>query len=149
MNIEKKLNELGYELTTIDESKFLYAGCVQTGNLIFLSGQVSSVNGVLPYTGVVGDNVSLEQAQQSAVHSTLNLLSVLKKHLGDLDKINRVVKVNGYVASTPQFTGQPAVINAASELLNQLFEPKHARAALGVVSLPGGAPVEIEMVVEI
>ncbi|MFD0871284.1 putative endoribonuclease L-PSP [Chlamydia abortus] len=151
MNIEQKLIDMGLQLPVKKAKDAPFAAFSTVGNLIFLSGQTPSVDGSMAYKGIVGADVSIEQAKESAVVCTLNLLAALKQATGDLAKVKRVVKLNGYVASSPDFTKHPEVINASSELLNRLFDeaPKHARAAIGVSSLPGGAPVEIEMIVEI
>lgn len=149
--IENKLKELGFELPQPSQKQIPFELGVIVGNLIFLSGQTSTKNGKISSKGIVGVNVNVEQAKEAAIICTLNLLANLKQLVGDLDKVKRIVKVNGYVASSHNFTDQPLVINAASDLLNELFgkDSKHARAAVGVVSLPGGSPVEIEMIAEI
>jgi enamine deaminase RidA (YjgF/YER057c/UK114 family) len=150
MDIESKLKELGMELPQVSQKQYPFAPGVISGNLAFMSGQTPSIDGSMPYKGIVGSNVTLKQAQESAIICTLNLFAGMKLLLGDLNRVKRIVKVNGYVASTPDFTDQPEVLNAASNLLNDLFgtDLKHARAAIGTASLPGGAPVEIEMIVE-
>lgn len=118
---------------------------------VFLSGQTPRVNGTQKYSGIVGEDISVEQAKDAARICTLNLLAALKGIIGDLNKVKRIIKMDGYVASTSDFKNHPIVINAASELLHDIFgkENGHARKAVGLASLPGGAPVEIEMIVEI
>jgi len=124
---------------------------VQVDNLLFLSGNTCYENGKLLYTGRVGAELTMEQGYLAARQAALNLLSVIKATLGDLDRVERVVKLNGYVNSAPDFDRQPEVINGASELLVKVFGPrgKHARTSIGVSDLPGHIPVEIEMVVQI
>lgn len=151
MSIYQKLNELNIELLPCSNKEYPFAPGVIAGNLVYLSGQTPSVKGEIQVKGIVGSNVTLEQAQEAAKTCILKLLSALEGLIGDLNKVKRIIKVNGYVASDKEFTQQPVVINAASNLLNEIFgiDHKHARVALGCSSLPNGAPVEIEMVVEI
>ena len=103
------------------------------------------------FTGRVGEESNIEQGYQAARQTMLNLLSVIKAELGDLDRVERIIKLNGYVNSAPDFDKQPAVINGASELLEEIYGPrgKHARTSIGVSDLPGHIPVEIEMVVQV
>lgn len=121
------------------------------GNLIYSSGQTPTREGKLVFTGRVGTELSVDQGYQAARLACLNCLSQLQYVLGNLDRIKRIVKVNGYVRSSPGFGDQPKVINGASELLLEIFgdDGKHARTAIGVSELPFGAPVEIEMIAEI
>lgn len=151
MNIEGKLKELKRELPPPSQRVFPFAPGIIIGNLVHMSGHTPTVNGSMPYKGIVGSNVTVEEAQECAIICTLNIFTALKGLLGDLNRVKRVVKMTGFVASTPDFFDQPAVMNAASHLLNEIFGPevKHSRSAIGVASLPGGAPVEIEMMVEI
>ncbi|MCM3760440.1 RidA family protein [Alkalihalobacillus oceani] len=151
MNYEKKLADLNIQLPTLAKSNLPFANGVIVDNLLYLSGQTPMVDGEMKYLGTVGSTISIEEAEEAARICTLNLLAVMKEMLGNLERVKRVVKMNGYVASLPDFTEQPRVINAASNLLNDIFgeDKPHARAALGVASLPGGTSVEIEMVVEI
>jgi enamine deaminase RidA (YjgF/YER057c/UK114 family) len=125
-----------------------YVPAVQTGNLIFSSGQLPMVNGALAATGKVGADITPEQAKELAQVCALNALAAIGA-LVNLDDIAQIVKVVGFVASAPGFTGQPGVVNGASELFGALFGEagKHARSAVGVAELPLGAPVEIEVVV--
>ena len=118
--------------------------------MLFVSGQLCLVDGALLYKGRVGQEVSLEQAYEAARAATINSLAVIKKELGSLDRVKRVVKVVGYVASGTDFYDQPKAINGASELLVATFgdQGRHARAAVGVNSLPLNSPVEIEIMIE-
>jgi enamine deaminase RidA (YjgF/YER057c/UK114 family) len=123
---------------------------VRSGALVFTAGQLPMVAGALPATGKVGAEVSAEDAMEFARIAALNALAAIDALVG-LDAVTRVVKVVGYVASAPSFTGQPAVVNGASVLLGEIFGDagRHARSAVGVAALPLDAPVEIELVVEI
>jgi len=151
MNIEMKLREKNINLPKLPKAEYPFAPGVVCGNIVYLSGQVPAINGKIEKTGIVGDNVNVEEAEEAAVICTLNLLSTLKDMIGDLNKVKRIINVKGYVASKNDFIDQPKVINAASNLLNEIFgtENKHARVAIGVAVLPLGAPVEIEMIVEL
>jgi enamine deaminase RidA (YjgF/YER057c/UK114 family) len=124
---------------------------VQSGNLVFTAGQIPLVEGKLVATGKVGKEISVEQAKDIARICALNAVAAIKGVVGDLDRVKKVVKVVGFVASTPDFTQQPQVINGASELLEQIFGENglHARSAVGVAVLPLDAPVEVELIVEI
>lgn len=150
-NIEQKLTDLDLKLPLSGSKKLPFASGVIVDDLVYLSGQTALVNGEMKYTGTVGSSVTLEEAEEAAKICILNLLGALKELIGNLDKVKRVVKLNGYVASEKTFTQQPQVINAASKLLNDIFgeENLHARVAIGCASLPGGTPVEIELIVEI
>jgi len=151
MAVDERLKELGIILPEAPKPLGSYVPCVQTGTLIFLSGNLPLKDGTLLYSGKLGDTVSLEEAQIACRQTVINALSVLKSHIGDLDKIARCVKLNGFVASSDTFTDQPKVLNAASELLFQIFGEKgrHARAAIGVNVLPLNSPVEIDFVFEV
>jgi enamine deaminase RidA (YjgF/YER057c/UK114 family) len=124
---------------------------VRDGALVWTSGQLPMVDGTLAATGVVGAEVSAEQAADLARICALNALAAIKAEVGDLDAVERVVKVVGFVASAPEFTAQPAVVNGASTLLGEVFGEagKHARSAVGVAALPLGAPVEVELIVRV
>lgn len=126
-----------------------YVPALRYGDLVYTSGQLPMVDGELLATGIVGDGITVEQAQQCAQQCALNALAAVQSVAGDLSRVERIIKVVGFVASAPDFTGQPAVINACSELLGAVFGEQgvHARSAVGVAALPLGAPVEIEMVV--
>lgn len=144
------LAELGIALPTVVPPLAAYVPAVRTGSLVFTAGQLPMTDGKLPVTGKVGGEVSVAQAHALARTCALNALAAVHSLVG-LDSVVRVVKVVGYVASTADFTGHPSVVNGASELLGQVFGSAgaHARSAVGVASLPLGAPVEIELVVEI
>jgi enamine deaminase RidA (YjgF/YER057c/UK114 family) len=145
-----RLKELGIELPAVAAPLAAYVPATQSGQWVFTSGQLPFVDGKLPATGKVGAEVSPEEAKQYAATCILNALAAVHALVG-IDSIKRVVKVVGFVASAEGFTGQPAVINGASELLGEIFgdEGKHARSAVGVAELPIGAPVEIELIVEV
>ncbi len=150
MTIEQKLAELGLELPTVAAPAGAYVPAVISGNLVFTAGQIPLVDGALMATGKVGNEISPEFAKEIAQRCALNALAAIKSVLGDLSRVKRVVKVVGFVASTPEFTGQPGVLNGASELLGKVFGDAglHARSAVGVASLPLDAPVEVELIVE-
>lgn len=150
-SIEQKIKDLGLSLPETSKPLAAYIPAVQSGNLVFTSGQLPMVEGSLPLTGKVGDQVSAEQAKDLARQCALNALAAIKMVTGDLEKIVRVVKVVGFVASTPDFTGQPGVINGASEFLGEVLGERgvHARSAVGVAVLPLDSPVEVELIVEI
>jgi enamine deaminase RidA (YjgF/YER057c/UK114 family) len=145
-----RLAELGVELPAVPAPVAAYVPAVRTGSLVYTSGQVPFVDGRLVATGKVGDAVSPEQAAGLARTCALNGLAAVHDLVG-LDSVVRVVKVLGFVASTPEFTGQAAVINGASELLGQVFGDAgaHARSAVGMAVLPLDAPVEVELIVEV
>ncbi|MFH9420004.1 RidA family protein [Streptomyces sp. NPDC017529] len=149
--VEAKLAELGLKLPQVVPPLAAYQPAVRSGAYVHTSGQLPMVDGALPATGKVGAEVSPEQAKELAATCALNALAAVKSVIGDLDKIVRVVKVVGFVASAPGFTGQPGVVNGASELLGEVLGDKgvHARSAVGVAVLPIDAPVEVEMQVEV
>ena len=128
-----------------------YVPAVRTGNYVYTSGQLPMVDGSLVATGKVGAEITAEQAKDLARICALNALAAVKAEVGDLAAVRRVVKVVGFVASAPDFTGQPGVINGASELLGEVFGDRgvHARSAVGVAVLPLDAPVEVELLVEV
>ncbi|HET7780691.1 MAG TPA: RidA family protein [Arthrobacter sp.] len=128
-----------------------YVPVRQVGNLVFTAGQTPTRDGVLTISGKLGRELTIEQGQEASATAVLNCLAALKQHLGSLDRIVSVVSLTGYVASAEGFGDQPAVINGASLVLEQAFGDKgrHARAAVGVAELPGLAPVEIAMIVEV
>jgi len=123
---------------------------VVSGNLVFTSGQLPMVEGVLPATGKLGAAVSAEEGKELARQCALNALAAVESVIGSLDRITRIVKVVGFVASDPSFTGQPGVINGASDVLGEIFGDAgvHARSAVGVAVLPLDSPVEVELIVE-
>ncbi|POX41924.1 LysR family transcriptional regulator [Streptomyces sp. Ru73] len=149
--VEDKIESLGLKLPDVVPPLAAYQPAVRSGNYVFTSGQLPMVDGALPATGKVGGEVNAEQAKELAGVCALNALAAVKSVVGDLDKIVRVVKVVGFVASAPDFTGQPGVVNGASELLGEILGDKgvHARSAVGVAVLPVDAPVEVELQVEI
>lgn len=151
MSPEEKLKELGIELPEAPIPLGSYVPFVRTGNLVFLSGMLPLREGKLMRQGRVGKDISLDEAREEARMATINALSVLKAHLGSLDKVKRCVKITGYVASSPDFTEQPKVLNAASDLLFEIFGEKgrHVRSAVGVNVLPLNSPLEIEFVFEV
>lgn len=151
MSIIDRLKELGIILPTPPRPVAAYVPAVRTGNLLFISGQLPSVDGKVQYTGKVPSEVSPDDAYAAARLAALNALAVAQSELGSLDRVTRVVRVTGHVASAPGFTGQPAVVNGASELLGELFgeRGRHSRAALGAAELPLGACVEVEMILEV
>jgi len=128
-----------------------YRPCVVSGNYIYVSGQLPIKNGELLLKGVVGEDVSLEEAVQAARACAINSLAILKNETGDLNRIKKIVKVTGYVASSENFYQQADVINGASNLYFDVFGEKgvHARAAVGVYKLPINAPVEVDLIAEI
>jgi enamine deaminase RidA (YjgF/YER057c/UK114 family) len=141
-----RLAELGIELPKVTPPLASYVPAVRTGNHVYVSGQVPMADGKLLATGKVGADVTPERAKELAARCALNGLAAVDALVG-LEQIVRVVKVVGFVASAEGFTGQPAVINGASEFLGEAG--KHARSAVGVAELPLGAPVEVEMIVEV
>nr|WSX50640.1 RidA family protein [Streptomyces sp. NBC_00974] len=149
--VDAKLAELGLILPEVVPPLATYQPAVRSGAYVFTAGQLPMIKGSLPVTGKVGAEVSAEQAKELAATCALNALAAVKSVIGDLDKIARVVKVVGFVASAPDFTGQPGVLNGASELLGAVLGDRgvHARSAVGVTVLPLDAPVEIEIQVEI
>jgi enamine deaminase RidA (YjgF/YER057c/UK114 family) len=150
VGVHERLAELGLTLPGVVPPVAAYVPAVRTGSLVFTSGQLPMVDGALPAVGKVGALVTPEQAKDLARLCTLNALAAIDALVG-LDAVVRVVKVVGFVASTADFTGQPAVVNGASELLGEVFGEagRHARSAVGVASLPLDTPVEIELVVEV
>ena len=145
-----RLAELGLTLPPVAAPLASYVPAVRTGNLVFTSGQLPTVDGQLLRTGKVGAEVSPEDAVMLARVSALNALAAIDALVG-LDSVTRIVKVVGFVASAPGFGGQPGVVNGASELLGEVFGEagRHARSAVGVSDLPIDAPVEIELQVEV
>lgn len=151
MKPAEKLAALGLELPPAPKPVAAYVPGVLVDGWIYVSGQLPFVNGQLKYAGKVGRELTVDEGYDAARICALNCLAVAAEVAGDLDRIERVVKVTGYVNSAPGFTGQPAVINGASELLGEIFGPAgtHARAAVGVNELPLNAAVEVEIVVKI
>lgn len=145
-----RLVELGIKLPPVAAPVAAYVPAIRSGAHVFTSGQLPFQDGVLPATGKVGADVGPDDARDQARLCALNALAAVDALVG-LDNIVRVVKVTGYVASAEGFTGQPAVLNGASELLGEIFgeRGRHARAAVGVAELPLGAPVEVDLMVEV
>jgi enamine deaminase RidA (YjgF/YER057c/UK114 family) len=148
---EERIAELGLTLPSDTPPLAAYVPTVRTGNLVFTAGQLPRRDGELVATGKVGAEVTPEVAAEAAAACALNALAAIKVEIGDLSAIRRVVKVVVFVASAPDFTGQPAVANGASELLGKVFGDAgtHARSAVGVAVLPLDVPVEVELVVEV
>jgi enamine deaminase RidA (YjgF/YER057c/UK114 family) len=148
---EERLQELGVSLPAPAVPVAAYVPCVRTGDLVYVSGQVPTVDGKPSHLGHLGDDVDLEEGQAAARACAVNVLAALKAELGELSRVRRVVKVTGFVATTPGFTDMPKVVNAASELFADAFGAagRHARAAVGVAALPLGVPVEVEAIVEV
>jgi enamine deaminase RidA (YjgF/YER057c/UK114 family) len=148
---EARLAELGLTLPGVAAPLAAYVPAARSGDLVWTSGQLPFVDGALVATGKVGAEVEPEAATDLARICALNALAAIKAEIGDLDAIVRIVKVVGFVASAPSFTGQPAVVNGASNLLGEVFGDagKHARSAVGVSVLPLDAPVEVELVVQV
>jgi enamine deaminase RidA (YjgF/YER057c/UK114 family) len=149
--VEDRLAELGLAVPEVAKPVASYVPAVRSGSQIFTSGQLPMRSGQLMMTGKVGAEVSPEDAADCARQCALNAIAAVKAELGDLDRVKRVVKVVCFVASAPDFTGQPQVANGASELLGTAFADAgvHARSAVGVSSLPMDAPVEVEILVEV
>jgi enamine deaminase RidA (YjgF/YER057c/UK114 family) len=150
-NVEKRLKDAGVELPNAAKPVANFVPCVQTGNTLFVSGQVTAWNGEYRYVGKVGREISLEDGQKAARVCALNVLAQAKAHLGDLDRVQRVVMVQGFVNAVPDFTDHPKVINGASDVFVQAFGDagKHARFALGAGSLPFNVAVEVAAVLEV
>jgi enamine deaminase RidA (YjgF/YER057c/UK114 family) len=148
---EERLRELGVSLPAPAVPVAAYVPCVRTGSLVYVSGQVPSVDGKPSHLGHLGGDVDVEDGRAAARICAVNVLAALKAELGELSRVRRVVKVTGFVASTPDFTDHPKVVNAASELFGDAFGDagRHARAAVGVAALPLGVPVEVEAIVEV
>ena len=147
---EERLADLGLSVPEVAKPVAAYVPAVRSGNHVFTSGQLPMRSGELMQTGKVGGDVSPEEAVECAQQCALNAIAAVKAELGDLALVKRVVKVVAFIASTPDFTGQPQVANGASELFGKVFADAgvHARSAVGVPVLPLDAPVEVELVVE-
>jgi enamine deaminase RidA (YjgF/YER057c/UK114 family) len=151
MTPEEKLAELGLAVPEVAAPVAAYIPAVRSGHHVFTSGQLPMQSGQLMATGKVGGEVTEEEAVACARQCALNALAAVRAEVGELSAVKRVVKVVAYVASTPDFTGQPRVANGVSELLGEVFgeSGRHARSAVGVPVLPLDAPVEVELVVEV
>ncbi|HET8602773.1 MAG TPA: RidA family protein [Marmoricola sp.] len=148
---EERLAELGLTVPEVAKPVAAYVPAVRTGNHVYTSGQLPMREGQLLRTGKVGGEVSQEEAVECARQCGLNALAAVRAEVGELAAVKRIVKVVAFVASTPDFTGQPLVANGVSELLGEVFGEagRHARSAVGVPVLPLDAPVEVELVVEV
>ena len=151
MKYEEKLTALGLELPEAPKPVATYVPAVRTGNLLFLSGVLPMRNGQLAFTGKLGRELTVLEGMEAAKVATLNALAIAKQELGSLDRITRVVKVVGHVASADGFTEQPQVLNGASDLLVAIFGDagRHARVATGAAELPRRAAVEIEVILAV
>ena len=150
-DVEKKLKEMGLELITPPKPMANYVRSVRTGNLVYLAGHGPTKADGSNITGKLGKDMTIEQGYEAAKQTGIALLSSLKAEIGDLSKVKRIVKVLGMVNCTPDFTDQPKVINGFSDLMVGLYgeKGKHARSAVGMISLPNNIAVEIEMIVEV
>ncbi|MBM3239034.1 RidA family protein [Candidatus Poribacteria bacterium] len=151
MKIEKRLEELNLTLPELPKPVANYVPAVKAGNLLFVSGHGPGRGEGKLYKGKVGDDLTIEDGYQSARQTALCLISTIKGAIGDLDKVKQFVKVVGFVNCTEDFTDQPKVVNGASDLFVEVFgnKGKHARSAVGMQQLPGGIPVEVEVIVEV
>ena len=147
--IEEKIKTIGIRLPNPPSPAGSYIPVVKSGNLLYVSGQIPMEDGKVVFTGKVSDT-NIETAQKSARICAINILAQIKKELGDLEKISRIVRLSGFVNSGPEFTQQPKVINAASDLFYEIFGEcgKHSRIAVGVSSLPLNSMTEIDAIVE-
>jgi len=148
--IEQKIESLGITLPSPPTPAGSYIPVVSTGDLIFISGQIPVENGKLKFTGKVSDE-NLEIAQQSAKLCAINILAQIKREVGDLDKVSKIVRLSGFVNAVPEFSQHPKVINSASDLIFEIFgeKGKHSRIAVGVASLPLNSMTEIDAIVEV
>ena len=151
MSVNARLAELGISIPEVVPPVAAYVPAVVTGRHVYTSGQLPMRDGSMIAEGLVGSDVDPDVAKDCARQSAINALAAAQSAIGSLDRVTRVVKVVGFVASAPGFTGQPAVINGASEVLLEIFGEagRHARSAVGVAALPINAPVEVEMVLEV
>jgi len=150
--VDARLAELGIEVPEAAAPVANYVGYIQSGNLVFVSGQITLVDGALKFQGKVGAEFSVEEGQEAARICAINIIAQLKAACGgDLDRVQRIVKLGGFVNSTPEFTDQPKVINGASDLMVEVFGDagKHCRAAVSAGALPLGVAVEVDAVAEI
>ena len=151
MSIEERIDKLGLNLPEVPKPVAEYIPAKKSGNLVFCSGQGPVKNGDYIYVGKLGGEVNLEEGYEAAKYCTLNALAAIKSVIGNLDKVEEIIKVRGFVNSKDDFTKQPLVMNGASELLVDIFGEKgrHARSALGTSVLPDNIPVEVEMIVKV
>lgn len=150
-SLEETISKMGIELYAPSKSSGNYVKAVQSGNLLFLAGHVSTRADGSAITGKLGKELTLEQGYEAARITAISLLSTIKNEVGELSRVKRIVKVTGFVNSTPDFTDQPKVINGCSDLLVAIWgdRGKHARSAVGMAALPSNYAVEIEMIVEL
>jgi enamine deaminase RidA (YjgF/YER057c/UK114 family) len=151
MSVEDRLRELGHTLPEPPTPKGVYVTAVEANGMLYTAGSSCFEEGRIKYEGKLGSDLTIEQGRDAAQCTMLNLLSVVKQQIDDLDKIERVVKVVGFIASAPGFGNQPEVLNGASELLGEVLgeRGKHARSVVGVNELPMNTPIEIEMIVKV
>ena len=149
--IEARLKNLKIELPKAAAPVANYVPCVQAGNILFVSGQVTAWNGEFKYIGKVGKDFAIEQAREAARLCALNILAQVRAHLGDLDRVKRVCQVHGFVNAVPDFKDHPKVVNGASDLFVEVFGDagKHARFAVGAGSLPLNVAVEVAAILEV
>lgn len=149
-DVHTRLAEMGIALPSVSPPVAAYVPAVRSGNYVYVSGQLPFVDGALPTTGKVGTDVSPEEAKELAARCAVNALAAIEDLVG-LASVTKIVKVIGFVASAPGFTGQPGVVNGASELFGAVFGEagRHARSAVGVAELPLGTPVEVEVIAEV
>ena len=151
MSFEARIQALDLIIPEPPKPAGHFVPAVQTGNLLFVSGQISAISGQIFIKGKLGRDLSIEQGQEAARLALHNVLAVIRSSVSTLDRIKRIIKLNGWVASAEGFNGQPQVVDGASMLLEEIFGEagKHARAAIGVAELPLGASVELELIVEV
>jgi enamine deaminase RidA (YjgF/YER057c/UK114 family) len=152
MSAEKRITDLGITLPDVAKPRWAYSPCVRTGNLLFVSGQGAVENGRIVHPGKLGANVGIEQGAEAARLCAISALAIVRKQVGSLDRVKRVVKLTVFVASAEGFTEQPTVGNGASELLRDVFGEEAglgARSAVGVAELPLGMSVEVEFIFEV
>ena len=151
MSFETRIQVLGLIIPEPPKPAGHFVPAVQTGNLLFVSGQISAISDQIFIKGKLGRDLSIEQGQEAARLALHNVLAVIRISVGTLDRIKRIIKLNGWVASAEGFNDQPQVVDGASMLLEEIFGEagKHARAAIGVAELPLGASVELELIVEV
>ena len=150
MSVKDRLKEMGISLPEPPQPAGSYTKAVRSGNLLFISGQLPLVKGVVQHGGIVGEDITTDQGQEAARLCALNALSILEIETGSLDSV-RILRIGGYVCSAPGFTGQAQVINGASDLLAAILGERgvHSRLAVGVQALPLGASVELEVIAEV
>jgi enamine deaminase RidA (YjgF/YER057c/UK114 family) len=151
MSFEARIQALGLTIPEPPGPAGHFVPAVQIGNLLFVSGQIPTVSGQILIKGKLGRDLSIEQGQEAARQALHNVLAVIRSRTGTLDRIKRIIKLNGWVASAEGFNSQPQVVDGASLLLKEIFGEagEHARAAIGVVELPLGVPVELELIAEV